>query len=117
MPTLFPMMPPTVTFTGPVLGSGLTHLRDDAVPGMTTAQRRCCGFIRLSSHIIPGVPSKTPFQGYHPFQVFVIFPIHVKPWGILCKKMADRPHSQFESGTLFTCSGKVAGLLDHALLT
>jgi hypothetical protein len=28
----------------------------------------------------PGNASKTPFRGFHPFQVFIIFPIHANPW-------------------------------------
>jgi hypothetical protein len=33
-------------------------------------------------------PTMTPFKGFHPFQVFVIFPIHVNPWAILCGTIA-----------------------------
>ncbi|KAJ3453328.1 hypothetical protein MRS44_017575 [Fusarium solani] len=61
----------------------------------------------------PGNPDKTPFRGFHPFQVFVIFPIHTNPWAILCKKMTERRDSQFQPNAQFTCTGKVAGLLDH----
>ncbi|KAM4055577.1 hypothetical protein HRG_008555 [Hirsutella rhossiliensis] len=55
-------------------------------------------------------------QGFHPFQVFVIFPIRANPWAILCKKMAERRDSQFHTNISFTCTGKVAGLLDHRVM-
>jgi hypothetical protein len=60
---------------------------------------------------------KTPFKGYHPFCVFVIFPVHVVPWSLLCKGMVDRKDSRFQPNTVFSCTGKVAGLLDHRLMT
>ncbi|KAM4056448.1 hypothetical protein HRG_014786 [Hirsutella rhossiliensis] len=31
------------------------------------------------------MPNKVPFKGFHPFQVFVIFPVRANPWAILCK--------------------------------
>ncbi|KID60255.1 hypothetical protein MAN_10072, partial [Metarhizium hybridum] len=107
-------MPPTVSLTGPVIGSGHTLLRDEVVSTLGDIQMRCCGFIQLSSFITPGDPVKPPFRGFHPFQVFIIFPIHANPWSTLCRKMIDRQDSQFQTGAPFTCTGKVVGLLDHA---
>ncbi|XP_044714571.1 uncharacterized protein HRG_11857 [Hirsutella rhossiliensis] len=79
-------------------------------------QLRCCGFVRLTTYITPGLPDRIPFKGYHPFQVFVIFPIYANPWAVLCKKIAERPNSSFLPGVPFTCTGKVVGLLDHRLM-
>ncbi|PVH91304.1 hypothetical protein DM02DRAFT_705980, partial [Periconia macrospinosa] len=79
-------------------------------------QRKCCGFVQLSTYIAPGNPNKTPFKGFHPFQVFIIFPIHANPWATLCKKMADRRDTPFQPNTLFTCTGKVAGFLNHRIM-
>jgi hypothetical protein len=112
----FPIISPIVTFTGPVINSGHTLLCDNATTGLGDTQLKCCGFIQLSSYITPGNPDNTPFKGYHPFQVFVIFPIHVKPWSLLCKGMVDKQETCFKPNTLFSCVGKVAGFLDHSLM-
>ncbi|KJZ68636.1 hypothetical protein HIM_11975 [Hirsutella minnesotensis 3608] len=112
----FPCVPPVVSFTGPVVGPGQSLLRQDLLPGLDATQLKCCGFILLSTYLAPGNPDKTPFKGFHPFQVFVIFPIHANPWTILCKKMAERRDSHFQANIHFTCTGKVAGLLDHRLM-
>ncbi|KAM4056484.1 hypothetical protein HRG_003371 [Hirsutella rhossiliensis] len=109
-------MSPVVSFRGVIAGSGLDLLQADLLPGLGPDQLRCCGLVRLTTYIAPGVPEKVPFKGYHPFQVFVIFPIYANPWLVLCKKLAERPTSPFLPGTPFTCSGKVAGLLDHAVM-
>jgi hypothetical protein len=109
----FPTTPPLVSFTGPILGSGSSLLNDEGIPGLGKTQLKCCGFIQLSTYISPGIPNKSPFKGFHPFQVFVLFPIHAKPWLSLCKKMIDRQETQFQQNTLFSCTGKVAGFLDH----
>ncbi|KAH7110646.1 hypothetical protein B0J13DRAFT_577645, partial [Dactylonectria estremocensis] len=76
-------------------------------------QLKCCGFVQLTTFLAPGNPDKTPYRGFHPFQVFVIFPIRANPWASLCKKMAERRDTQFQSNVLLTCTGKVAGLLGH----
>ncbi|KJZ68888.1 hypothetical protein HIM_11721 [Hirsutella minnesotensis 3608] len=112
----FPCIPPVVSFTGPVVGPGQSLLRQDLLPGLDATQLKCCGFIQLSTYFTPGNPDKTPFKGFHPFQVFVIFPIHANPWTILCRKMAERRDSHFQASIHFTCTGKVAGLLDHRLM-
>ncbi|KAM4055603.1 hypothetical protein HRG_015083 [Hirsutella rhossiliensis] len=112
----FPSTPPVVSFYGVVAGSGLDLLHADLLPGLGSDQLRCCGLIQLSTYIAPGVPDKVPFKGYHPFQAFVIFPIYANPWLILCKKLAERSTSPFLPGTPFTCTGKVAGLLDHGIM-
>ncbi|RMJ00554.1 hypothetical protein CDV36_015893 [Fusarium kuroshium] len=112
----FPAVPPVVAFTGPVVGSGRTLLRKESIPGLDGVQLKCCGFVQLSTFIAPGNPDKTPFKGFHPFQVFVIFPIHANPWAALCKKMVERRDTQFQTNALFTCTGKVVGLLDHSIM-
>ncbi|EXU94843.1 hypothetical protein X797_012072 [Metarhizium robertsii] len=112
----FPSVPPTVSLTGPVIGSGQKLLAAEVVSILGDAQMRCCGFLQLSSFITPGDSAKPPFRGFHPFQAFIIFPIHANPWSVLCKKMIDRQDTQFQPGAPFTCTGKVAGLLDHALM-
>lgn len=112
----FPNISPIVAFTGPILGSGLTLLRKDPVSGLSDRQQKCCGFVQLSTFINPGNPSKPPFRGSHQFQVFVIFPIHVNPWMVRCKKMADRPSTQFQAGTTISCTGRVVGLLNHDVM-
>ncbi|GJN70082.1 hypothetical protein PLICBS_010178 [Purpureocillium lilacinum] len=104
---------PIVSFTGPVVGSGLELLHADAAAAFDEPQLKCCGFVQLSTFVSPGIPEKTPFKGFHPFQVFVIFPVHANPWTSLCKKMAQRRVSQFQPVAPFTCTGKVAGLLAH----
>ncbi|RSL82056.1 hypothetical protein CDV31_016969 [Fusarium ambrosium] len=71
---------------------------------------KCC------TYITPGQPSKSPFKGFHPFQVFILFPIHALPFSLLCKKMADRKDTQFVPGVPFNCVGKIVGLLDHSLM-
>ncbi|KAH7247407.1 uncharacterized protein BKA55DRAFT_467502, partial [Fusarium redolens] len=112
----FPAVPPVVAFTGPVVGSGRTLLRKESIPGLDGVQLKCCGFVQLSTFIAPGNPDKTPFKGFHPFQVFVIFPIHANPWAALCKKMVERQDTQFQTNALFTCTGKVAGMLDYIIM-
>lgn len=109
----YPSILPVVSFTGPVLGSGRDLLHGNVATAFDEAQLRCCGVVQLSTYICPGKPTKTPFKGCHPFQVFVIFPIHANPWTSLCKKMAERRDSQFHPHAHLTCTGKVAGLLAH----
>ncbi|OAQ59513.1 hypothetical protein VFPBJ_11602 [Purpureocillium lilacinum] len=109
----YPTIMPVVSFTGPVVGSGLDLLHADAATAFDDPQLKCCGFVQLSTFLSPGKPEQTPYKGFHPFQVFVIFPVHANPWTSLCKKMAQRRDSQFHPGAPFTCTGKVAGLLAH----
>ncbi|KAH7114893.1 hypothetical protein EDB81DRAFT_734405, partial [Dactylonectria macrodidyma] len=71
---------------------------------------KCC------TYITPGQPSKSPFKGFHPFQVFILFSIRALPFSLLCKKMADRKDTQFVPGVPFNCVGKIVGLLDHRLM-
>ncbi|KJZ68773.1 hypothetical protein HIM_11842 [Hirsutella minnesotensis 3608] len=110
-------MQPIVSFTGPVIGSGRDLLRGNSAPALDDPQLTCCGFVQLSTFICPGMPGKTPFKGFHPFQVFVIFPIHANPWTSLRKKMTERRDSQFQPDAFFTFTGKIAGLLDHQIMT
>ena len=109
----FPIISPIVSFTGPIIGSGLTLLRDSPLSGLSEAQRKYCGFVQLSTFITPRNSNKPPFRGFHQFQVFIIFPIHANPWTLLCKKMVERQDTQFQPNTGFTCTGKVAGFLAH----
>ncbi|KAJ4197284.1 hypothetical protein NW759_016334 [Fusarium solani] len=53
----FPAIPPVVTFTGPVVGSGRTLLRRKSIPGLDNVQLKCCGFVQLSTC---GLPSYVP---------------------------------------------------------
>ncbi|KAM4056435.1 hypothetical protein HRG_003335 [Hirsutella rhossiliensis] len=112
----FPTIQPIVSFTGPVIGSGRDLLHGNSAAALDDSQLRCCGFVQLSTYICPGIPGKTPFKGFHPFQVFVIFPVHANPWTSLCKKMTERHDSQFQPNALFTCTGKITGLLDHQIM-
>ncbi|KAH8745008.1 hypothetical protein F5883DRAFT_374947, partial [Diaporthe sp. PMI_573] len=112
----FPLIQPVVSLTGQVLGTGQTHLVKDSVPLLDDAQLRCCAFIQCCTYITPGQPSKSPFKGFHPFQVFILFPIRALPFSLLCKKMADRKDTQFVPGVPFNCVGKIVGLLDHSLM-
>ncbi|KJZ69907.1 hypothetical protein HIM_10692 [Hirsutella minnesotensis 3608] len=112
----FPSTPPVVSFHGVVAGPGLDLLRRDFLPDLGPDQLRCCGFVRLTTYIAPGLPDRIPFKGYHPFEVFVIFPVYVNPWAVLCKKIAEKPNSSFLPGVPFTCTGKVVGLLDHRVM-
>ncbi|KAH7117232.1 hypothetical protein B0J13DRAFT_571030 [Dactylonectria estremocensis] len=112
----FPLIQPVVSLTGQVLGTGQTHLIKDSVPQLDDAQLRCCAFIQCCTYITPGQPSKSPFKGFHPFQVFILFPIRALPFSLLCKKMADRKDTQFVPGVPFNCVGKIVGLLDHRLM-
>ena len=112
----FPTVPPIVSFTGLVIGPGRTLLDAEVVPGLGDIQLKCCGFIQLSTYLAPGNPTKTPFKGFHPFQVFVIFPIHAIPWSSLCKRMVERQETHFQPNTLFSCTGKVVGFLDHRVM-
>jgi hypothetical protein len=110
------MISPIVSFTGPIIGSGHTLLHCDAIPCIGNDQLKCCGFIQLSTFLSPGNPDKTPFKGFHPFQVFIIFPIQANPWSLLCKRMVEKKETYFRSNTLLSCTGKVAGFLDHRIM-
>ncbi|KAM6514214.1 hypothetical protein FALCPG4_015371 [Fusarium falciforme] len=112
----FPLSSPIVSFTGPVVGPGPALLHKESVPALDDIQLKCCGFVQLTTFLAPGNPDKTPYRGFHPFQVFVIFPIRANPWASLCKKMAERRDTQFQRNVLLTCTGKVAGLLGHHLM-
>ncbi|KAM4064255.1 hypothetical protein HRG_007232 [Hirsutella rhossiliensis] len=79
----FPSTPPVVSFHGVVAGPGLDLLRRDFLPGLGPDQLRCCGFVRLTTYIAPGLPDRIPYKGYHPFEVFVIFPVYVNPWAVV----------------------------------
>jgi hypothetical protein len=114
MADTFPTISPIVSFTGLIIGSGHNLLHDDIMLG--NDQQKCCGFIQLSTFITPGTPSKTPFKGFHPFQVFVIFPIYANPWLLLCKRMVEKQETHFQPNTFFSCTGKVAGFLDHHIM-
>lgn len=57
----FPVIPPIVSFTGPIVGSGRTLLHDEGISGVGDTQRKCCGFVQLSTYLVPGNPTKTPF--------------------------------------------------------
>lgn len=81
----FSVTPLIVGFTRPVVGSSRTPLHDQDVLGVGDTQQKCYSFVRLLIYPAPGNPTKTPFKGFHLFQVFVIFPIHVNPWPSLCK--------------------------------
>ncbi|KAH7117532.1 hypothetical protein EDB81DRAFT_246016 [Dactylonectria macrodidyma] len=109
----FPTTSPIVSFTGPIVGCGRSLLQQESIHTLGEVQLKCCGFVQLSTFIAPGSPDRTPYKGFHPFQVFVIFPIHANPWASLCKKMTDRQDTQFQPKAMFTCTGKVAGLLNH----
>ena len=107
---------PLVNFAGPVLGSGLTLLEPDATIGVDKVQRKCCGFVQLSTCIGTGMAHSTPRSRSHGFLVFVLFPIHEMPWPIRCKRMMDRT-SQFQPGTLFSCgAGTIVGRLNHSTM-
>src|ERR1051326_8213032 len=113
-----PLPSPIVTFTGPIIGPGTQLLLgDDSISGLNEKQRKCCGFVQLSTFITPGNPTKAPLRGFHPFQVFVIFPLNVNPWTFLCKTMAERQNTHFQPNTLFSCTGKAVGFLSHRLMT
>jgi hypothetical protein len=43
-------------------------------------------------------------------------PIRVNPWMLRCKKMAECQSTQFQPNVMFSCTGKVVGLLDHRLM-
>ncbi|KAM4062084.1 hypothetical protein HRG_013542 [Hirsutella rhossiliensis] len=96
----FPTIQPIVSFMGPVIGSGRDLLHGNSAAALDDTQLSCCGFVQLSTFICPGIPGK-PLQGLSPFQVF---------------KMTERRDSQFQSNALFTCTGKIAGLLDHQIM-
>ncbi|KAM4062958.1 PIF1-like helicase [Hirsutella rhossiliensis] len=98
----FPAIQPIVSFTGPVIGSGRDLLHGNSAAALDDTQLSCCGFVQLSTFICPGIPGKTPFKGFHPFQLF---------------KMTERRDSQFQPNALLTCTGKIAGLLDHQIMT
>ncbi|KAH6985283.1 hypothetical protein EDB80DRAFT_756774 [Ilyonectria destructans] len=112
----FPLIQPVISLTGQVLGTGQTHLIKDSIPLLDDAQLRYCAFIQCCTYITPGQPSKSPFKGFHPFQVFILFPIRALPFSLLCKKIADRKDTQFIPDIPFNCIGKIVSLLDHSLI-
>lgn len=113
----FPLIPPSVCFTGAIAGPGSTLLNANVLPTLDKDQLRLCAFINLCTYLKPGDGKKTPFTGYHPFQVFVIFPIHIQPWKSMCKKFVDRGgHSPFQPTASFYCAGKIAGMLNPKLM-
>ena len=116
VPDIFPTTPPVVSFTGPIVGPGNALLNNGAKSNLGNTQLKCCGFIQLSSFLTPGDLSKTPFKGVHPFQVFVIFPIHAQPWTSFCTRMIKKNETEFQPNTIFSCTGKVAGFLDHSVM-
>ncbi|KAH7146968.1 hypothetical protein B0J13DRAFT_552977, partial [Dactylonectria estremocensis] len=95
---------------------GDSKVYKDSVPLLDDAQLRCCAFIQCYTYITPGQPLKSPFKGFHPFQVFILFPIRALPFSLLCKKMADRKDAQFVPGMPFNCVSKIVSLLDHSLM-
>lgn len=111
----FPMHSPIVGFTGLVIGDGHALL-NEASEQLGDDQLKLCGFVQLTTYITPEYPNQTPWKGFHPFQVFVIWPIHMKPWSLYYQKMMDRGNSPFWSGLFFSCTGKVAGFLDHRFM-
>ncbi|KAH7303380.1 hypothetical protein B0I35DRAFT_517390 [Stachybotrys elegans] len=114
----FPNISPTVSFLGSVVGPGHTLLRKPATPSasLDELQMKCCGLVRLSTFIAPGDANEIPKRGFYPFFVFVIFPIRLNPWASLCKKMTERRDTQFQTNSLLSYTGKVAGILDNCLL-
>ncbi|OCL03065.1 hypothetical protein AOQ84DRAFT_228079 [Glonium stellatum] len=50
----FPITSPIVSFTDPIISSGLALLRDDPLSGLSETQRKRCGFVQLSTFITPG---------------------------------------------------------------
>jgi hypothetical protein len=49
-----PLPSPIVTFTGPILGPGTELLQeDDVISDIDESQRKCCGFVQLSTFITP----------------------------------------------------------------
>jgi hypothetical protein len=61
-----PLPSPIVTFTGPILGPGTELLQDDnLISGIDESQRKCCGFVQLSTYITPGT-RRNPIQGLPP---------------------------------------------------
>jgi hypothetical protein len=65
----FPTISPIVSFTGPVVGAGQVLLHDEPVSGLSETQRKCCGFVQLSTFITAGgcneasFPRITPIPG------------------------------------------------------
>ncbi|XP_044714778.1 uncharacterized protein HRG_11813 [Hirsutella rhossiliensis] len=111
----FPTIQPIVSFMGPVIGSGRDLLHGNSAAALDDTQLSCCGFVQLSTFICPGIPGKTPSRAFT-LPSFRHLPIHANPWTSLCKKMTERRDSQFQSNALFTCTGKIAGLLDHQIM-
>ncbi|KAM4061648.1 hypothetical protein HRG_013272 [Hirsutella rhossiliensis] len=111
----FPRIPPIVSFTGLIVGPGHSLLRQDLLPGLDATQLRCCGFLQLSTYITPGSLTRS-LSGLPPVSGLRHLPHPRQPWAILCKKMAERRDSQFQTNISFTCTGKVAGLLDHRVM-
>ncbi|KAM4063607.1 hypothetical protein HRG_014051 [Hirsutella rhossiliensis] len=62
----FPSTPPVVSFHGVIAGPGLDLLRGDFLPGLGPDQLRCCGFVRLTTYITPGLPDRIPLRATTP---------------------------------------------------
>ncbi|KAM4064252.1 hypothetical protein HRG_012647 [Hirsutella rhossiliensis] len=108
-------IPPIVSFTGLIVGTGHSSLRRDLLPGPGAAQLNCCGFVRLSTYVAPGMPNKVPFKGFHPFQVFVIFPVRANPGpscarSLACSVMMSCSTPRARTGTTSLSSSRIPGL-------
>ncbi|KAM4064143.1 hypothetical protein HRG_007157 [Hirsutella rhossiliensis] len=112
----FPAIQPIVSFTGPVIGSGRDLLHGNSAAALDDTQLSCCGFVQLSTFICPGIPGKHPSRAFIPFN-FSSSSHSRQSLDLLCKKMTERRDSQFQPNALLTCTGKIAGLLDHQIMT
>ncbi|KAM4064171.1 hypothetical protein HRG_012620 [Hirsutella rhossiliensis] len=85
----FPCVPPIVSFTGLIVGTGHSLLRRDLLPGLDAAQLNCCGFgfhpSRSSSSSLFALTLGHLVQGSDRDNVFIVVP---DSWTFLDKAAA-----------------------------
>ncbi|KAH7146071.1 hypothetical protein EDB81DRAFT_842357 [Dactylonectria macrodidyma] len=65
----FPLLSPIISFTSPIISPGPALLRKESMPALDD----------LTTFLALRNPNKTPYRGFHPFQIFIIFPIRTNP--------------------------------------
>ncbi|KAH7015084.1 hypothetical protein EDB80DRAFT_748189 [Ilyonectria destructans] len=63
----FPIFQLVVYFRGIIVDIGSALLKKEDLLWKDDSQFKCCGFVNLSTYLMPGTPSKPPYGGFHAF--------------------------------------------------